>query len=96
MTREIVAQTIHWALIMWIAGLLNPLMIFPQLWKIVRTGDTAGISLGFFVVFLGLQLAFSVHGFFSRDDLVMISNGMAAASTLVTTLATIYYRRRIA
>jgi len=87
MTREIIAQAIHWSTIIWIAGLLNPLMIVPQLLKIVRSGSTEGISLGFFSILCGLQSAFSVHGFFIRDDLVMISNGLAALSTLATTLS---------
>lgn len=93
MTREIIAQAIHWSTIIWIAGLLNPLMIVPQLLKIVRSGNTIGISLGFFSILCGLQSAFSVHGFFIRDDLVMISNGLAALSTLATTFVTLYFRR---
>lgn len=94
LTREMVAEYIYWAQIVWIAGLLNPLMIVPQLWKVLKTHRTEGISLGFFSILMGLQAAFAIHGFFIRDNLVMISNALAALSTLATTLATMYYRRR--
>ena len=94
MTRESVAQAIYWAHIIWVAGLVNPLMIVPQFWKIVMTRSTTGISLGFFSVLMSLQAAFSLHGFFIRDDLVMISNGLAAASTLLTTLVVLHFRRQ--
>ena len=45
-TREDFAARIHWARIVWIAGIINPVMILPQLYQIWATGQTAGVSLG--------------------------------------------------
>lgn len=93
MTREIIRQTIHWDTIVWVAGLLNPLMTVPQFVKIVRTKSTEGISLGFLGILTALQATFSLHGFFIRDTLIMGSNALAAAATLVTLLTVVYFRR---
>lgn len=92
MTREQVAQRIRWHSLVWGAGLLNPFMILPQLWQIWKTGDVAAISLPFIFVLLFLQATFSLHGFFTRDKMIMWSNGGAAASTLLVILSVIYFK----
>ncbi|MEK7600951.1 MAG: hypothetical protein AAB480_00255 [Patescibacteria group bacterium] len=70
-------------------------MTAPQLWSVWRTGETAGLSMGFLSILLFVQGGFSLHGFFTRDRFIMGSNGLAAAMTLITMLSTLYFRHLI-
>lgn len=91
MTREKVARQIHWYSLVWGAGLLNPLMILPQLYKIWTTREVASISLPFLFVLVFLQSTFSIHGFFTRDKMIMWSNGGAAFTTALVILSVFYF-----
>ncbi len=93
MTREQVAEMIYWGYLVWVAGILNPFMILPQLYKIWSTRDIAGISLGFLFVLVFLQATFGLHGFFIRDQMVMWSNCLAAVTTAVVIMSVLYLRR---
>jgi uncharacterized protein with PQ loop repeat len=90
-TREEVALQIHWYSLVWGAGLLNPLMILPQLYKIWATGEVASISLSFLLVLVFLQSTFSLHGFFTQDKMIMWSNGGAAFTTALVILSIFYF-----
>ena len=92
MTREEVAKKIHWKKIIWLVSIINPLMTLPQLVQILVTHETAGLSFGFLFILLFVQAGFSLHGFFTRDRFIMISNGIAAAMTILTVLAAFYFR----
>lgn len=92
MNREAVAQKIRWPVIIWIVSIINPFMTAPQLIELWRTGQTAGLSLGFLGILLFVQGGFSLHGFFKRDKFIMGSNGLAAAMTLLTILSALYFR----
>lgn len=91
MTREAIAEQIRWHKLVWSAGVLNPFMIAPQFYKVWSTGEVAGISLGFLLILAGLQATFSLHGFFTRDKMIMWSNGGAAVSTLLVILSVLYF-----
>lgn len=92
MTREQIAKKIHWSKIIWAVSIVNPMMILPQLLQIWQTHQTAGISLGFLEILVVIQYGFSLHGFFTRDRFIMISNGVAASMSLLTLLSTLYFR----
>jgi len=92
MTREAFAKQVHWHDVVWWVGLLNPLMILPQLWKVWSTGQTMDISMGFLLILVFLQGMFALHGFFIRDRMVNWSNGLAAASTVVVIISVLYLR----
>lgn len=93
MTREQFAELIQWNKIIWFFGIfVNPLMIMPQLWEIVSTGRTEGVSLAFLGILMIVQWVFSAQGFFIRDKPIFVSNGLAGLATLLTALATIYFR----
>ncbi|MEK7071242.1 MAG: PQ-loop domain-containing transporter [Patescibacteria group bacterium] len=92
MNREKVAKKIHWAKIIWIVSIVNPLMTLPQLIQIWQTHETAGLSFGFLGILFFVQGGFSLHGFFTRDRFIMGSNGLAATMTLFTILSTLYFR----
>ena len=93
MTREEISQKMGWSRIIWLVSIINPLMTLPQLVSIWRTGETAGLSLGFLLILLLVQTGFSLHGFFTRDKFIMASNGLAAAMTAITMLSTLYLRQ---
>jgi uncharacterized protein with PQ loop repeat len=92
MTREEFAIRINWSRAIWIAGVTNPGLMLPQLYELWETGETAGISLGTLGILVFLQGAFSTHGFFTRDQMIMISNGLACAMSIITALAVTYLR----
>ncbi len=90
MTRERFAEIIRWHKIVWVAGIVNPFMILPQLWQIWETRQVADISLSFLFTLVALQAAFSVHGFFIRDKMVNRSNGLAAGTTAIVIASVLY------
>lgn len=92
MTREKLARQIHWHSLVWGAGLLNPLMILPQLYQIWTTKEVAGISLAFLLILAFIQSTFSLHGFFTRDKMIMWSNGVTAFTTVLVILSVFYFR----
>lgn len=92
MNREEFAKRIYWARIIWIAGIINPSMMLPQLYQLWSTGIAQGISLGTLGIIIFIQGAFSVHGFFIRDRLVMISNGLACIMSALTAIVVFFLR----
>jgi uncharacterized protein with PQ loop repeat len=92
MNREAVAKKIHWTKIIWLVSIVNPLMTLPQLVQLWATRETAGLSLIFLFILLFVQGGFSLHGFFTRDRFIMISNGIAAGMTILTILSALYFQ----
>ncbi len=91
-TREDVAKALHWHTLVYGISFLNPFMIAPQIYETWSTGKTDGVSLPFFAVLIFLQSMFSMHGFFIRDKTVMVSNGLAAASSVLAAALVVYFR----
>jgi uncharacterized protein with PQ loop repeat len=89
-SRDEVAQKIHWTKIIWLVSIINPLMTLPQLIQLWATQETAGLSLLFLIILLFVQSGFSLHGFFTRDRFIMISNGIAATMTVLTIASAVY------
>lgn len=92
MTREQIAKKIYWTKIIWAVSIVNPLMTLPQFLQIWQTHQTAGLSLVFLLILFFVQIGFSSHGFFTKDNFIMGSNGLAAILTLLTILSTLYFR----
>jgi uncharacterized protein with PQ loop repeat len=90
MDREAVAKKIHWSKIIWLVSIINPLMTLPQLIQLWVTRETAGLSLIFLGILLFVQAGFSLHGFFTHDRFILVSNGIASTMTLVVILSAIY------
>ena len=78
MTREEVAKKIHWDRIIWTVGLVNMVAMLLQLYQIVTTRNVAGLSLGMFVTYFLIQVAFSLQGYFRRDKMLMVCLGLSA------------------
>lgn len=90
MTREEVAQKIHWSRIIWLAGWVNITAMLPQLYTLISTRSSAGLNLKMIWIYLGTQMCFSIHGFFQRDRILMITLGLSAVVS-ITTLLVAYY-----
>jgi uncharacterized protein with PQ loop repeat len=91
-SRDEVAQKIHWTKIIWLVSIINPLMTLPQLIQLWATQETAGLSLLFLIILLFVQSGFSLHVFFTRDRFIMISNGIAATMTVLTIASAVYLK----
>ena len=92
MTREQIAEKIHWGKIIWLIGVVNPAFMLPQLWQIWATRLTEGISISTLVILFFIQAGFSAHEYFLRSSPLLISNFLAAGVTLVTAASIIFLR----
>ena len=84
MTREEFAKRIGWTRIIWTVGIINVTAMLPQLWQVLVTRETAGLSLAMVGVYGGIQVMFSVEGYFTRN--VMLFVCMALSALVSTTL----------
>lgn len=91
MTREQVAKMIHWPKIIWLVGIVNPMFMLPQLYKIWVVESALSISLLTMTVLFCIQSGFATHGFFLRDRPLCVSNVMAATVTMVTGVSALYF-----
>lgn len=94
MNREQIAQLIYWEWIIWGAGILNVSAMLPQLWKLVRDKKTEGLSLGMFWIYLGVQVAFSLEGYFKRNDMLFYCIGASALVSVVCIVLIIHLRKQ--
>lgn len=78
MTRGDVARKIRWPAIIWTAGIVNVAAMLPQLLKILQTRNIEGLSLSMFVIYLLIQIAFSLEGYFKRNKMLMVCLGLSA------------------
>ncbi len=89
MTRDLIAKRIHWSFIIWLAGMVNVTAMLPQLVRIIRTRDVAGLSLAMFVLYFLVQVAFSIEGFFKKNRMLMVCMGLSAVvSGMIIVLVT--------
>lgn len=92
MTREEFAKRIHWDSIIWVAGLVNVGAMLPQMWKIVETGNVKGLSLQMFLIYLFVQVSFSLQGYFRRDAMLKWCLGLSATVTGIVICLILHYR----
>jgi uncharacterized protein with PQ loop repeat len=92
MTREEVAERIRWSRIIWLAGIVNVGAMLPQLWQIIKTHETKGLSLGMVGIYFFIQIAFSLQGFFRRDKMLMWCLGLSALVSAIIISMVVYLR----
>jgi len=92
MIREEFARKIRWPLIIWLAGLVNMVGMLPQLFKIIQTKNVEGLALEMFVIYLVIQIAFSLEGYFTRNRMLMICFGLSAFVSSMIISAVLYLR----
>ena len=90
MTREQFAEKIGWSKIIWFMGLVNVAAMLPQLYQLITTRQTQGLNVGMFWIFLAVQVAFSLQGYFRRDQMLMWCLGLSA--TVSTAIIFSFYR----
>ena len=89
MRRDLIAKRIHWSFIIWLAGMVNVTAMLPQLVRIIRTHNIAGLSLAMFVLYFFVQVAFSIEGFFKNNGMLMVCMGLSAVvSGMIIVLVT--------
>jgi len=92
LTREEVAKRVHWPKIIWTAGIVNVTAMLPQLYALLKSYETKGLSLEMFCIYLGIQIAFCLEGYFKRNTMLFVCLGLSACvSVLIIALIT-YYR----
>ncbi len=63
--------------------------MLPQLVRIIRTRNIAGLSLAMFVLYFLVQVAFSIEGFFKKNRMLMVCMGLSAVvSGMIIVLVT--------
>jgi uncharacterized protein with PQ loop repeat len=87
-----VAQKIRWPFIIWLAGLVNVVAMLPQLYKILKTHDVQGISLGMFSIYFGIQVAFSLEGYFKRNTMFFVCMTLSYIVTGSIIGSVLYFR----
>ena len=92
MTREQFAKQIHWPFFIWLMGIINAVALFPQLWDVIQTHRVESFSLTTFITVFGIQVAFSLDGFFKHNVVLLISNGCAAVMNASLISLVVYYR----
>jgi uncharacterized protein with PQ loop repeat len=82
MTREMIAQAIHWDVIFLTFGIINVGAMLPQLVQLVKTRTTDGLEPKMFWIYFMTQTAFSLQGYFRHDATLMYSLGLSAAVSM--------------
>jgi len=74
----------------WLGGLTSTVMLLPQLFALLRTGDTTGMAWPMWVVFIGVTLGWISHGIHIGQAFIVVSN---AVSFIATVVSLVYLRR---
>ena len=69
--------------------LLNPIALFLQLEKMLRTGDVAGVSLSMMMIFIVIQIISAIIAIEARSASMFIANALSVVVTAAIILAVI-------
>ncbi len=84
--------TNYWPYIIGVVAVLNPCFMIPQFWKIISSKSAEDVSLLMLSLLILIQFAFSLHGYFIGDSLILFSNIAAGSVTVATAIATLRYQ----
>lgn len=93
MTREEFAEKIHWPVFMWFVSIVNMTSMCPQLWQIITTRKTDGLSLSMFFIVLFIQVSFGFEFYFARKKIMTLLMIGAALVSFSIISAIIYLRK---
>lgn len=93
MKREDFAKKIRWSWIIWIAGIVNVSAMLPQLYRLIKTHETDGLSLGMFWIYFVIQVAFALEGYFKKNKMFMVCLGLSAVVSATIIGLVIYFRQ---
>ena len=71
-------------LVGWTCAILGSIAIVPQTVKLFRDRNTAGISLPFWQILMGISIAWAHHGLLTTSPTVILPNVITLVCTLVT------------
>ncbi len=86
----------YWPWIIGTLGVLNPCFMLPQLYKIWSSRKADDVSLAMLGLLMLIQYAFSLHGYFIGDNLLLMSNLAAGTVTVITALSVLHFAKRTA
>ncbi|MFZ5617576.1 MAG: SemiSWEET transporter [Pseudomonadota bacterium] len=66
-----------------IAAILTTISFVPQAFRVIRTGDTAAISLTMYLLFTGGVALWGVYGFLIASKPIIASNAVTLALALI-------------
>lgn len=92
MTREELAVKIRWPIIIWAIGIVNVLAMLPQMRQLIQTKETEGLSVAMFAIYLVIQIAFAIEGYFKRSRVLLICMTLSAIVTTTIIILILYYR----
>lgn len=71
-----------------VAACLTTISFLPQVIQVIRTKNTAGISLGMYLLFVLGVFLWSIYGFYIRDIAIILANGI----TLISASVILYHK----
>jgi len=71
-------------LVGWTCAVLGSVAIVPQTVKLLRDRNTAGISLPFWQILMGISLAWAHHGILTASPTVVLPNVITLGGVLIT------------
>jgi uncharacterized protein with PQ loop repeat len=75
-----------------IAGILGPLMVIPQIYKIFSAHNATGVSILSWTAFALLDIPFIFYGIFHKDRPIVITYTLFFIANLIVTIGAIVYR----
>ena len=75
-----------------IAAVLTTISFVPQAWRVIRTKNVEGISLGMYVLFAVGVYLWLIYGVAVRDWNITIANGITAFLASIILTVTIKYK----
>ena len=72
------------AAIGWAGGLTSTIMLLPQLFALLRTGDTKGMAWPLWVVFIGTTMGWISHGLTVHQAFIIVSNSVSFCATVIS------------
>ncbi|MDD5749490.1 MAG: PQ-loop domain-containing transporter [Patescibacteria group bacterium] len=83
MKREEFATRFHWSKMVWLGGIMNVAAMLPQLISLIKTKETAGLSIAMFYIFLVVQIIFATQGYFTRSKAQLITMVLSAMESIL-------------
>ncbi|MEG0293789.1 SemiSWEET transporter [Enterococcus sp.] len=71
-----------------VAACLTTISFLPQVIQVIRTKNTASISLGMYLLFVLGVFLWSIYGFYIRDIAIILANGI----TLISASVILYHK----
>ena len=75
-----------------IAACFTTLAFVPQAVKVIKTKDTAGISLGMYVMYVTGIFLWAIHGFIKQDMAVLVANSITFVLSSIILACKIKYK----